>query len=68
MSRKRDAIRDDLLRLRDMLADWLETMDGTVTDRGYAFKEQEADLVVQSPQGTRIEITLRVLSHEADQA
>lgn len=53
---------ENLLNLRDMLADWLVSMGGQITDRGFDAQIEIADLVTNSPAGVRIEFTLKVLS------
>lgn len=51
----------ELVEFRDLVAAWLASMGGSVTDRGYDFVAKAAELVVDTPSGPRIEIVMRVL-------
>jgi hypothetical protein len=52
----------DLLAMGDLLADWLRGLGGVITDIGYDVRAARADVVAESPDGTRIVFTLKVLS------
>jgi len=47
-------------QLGDMLGEWLEEIRGTVTDAGYNVPDGRTEMVVESPTGIRIEITMKI--------
>jgi hypothetical protein len=52
---------DILLWFRNQMIKWVEAVGGKVLDFGYAVPTKTADLVVTAPDGSRIEIEMRML-------
>ena len=49
-------------RFGDYLGEWLEALGGAITDLGFDPRSDRAEIVVQTLNGTRLEITIRNLT------
>jgi hypothetical protein len=63
MKKDLDKQRLELIELRDWIGENLELCGGKITDTGYDYLYEQADLVIRVPDGRRVEIAFKVLDN-----